>query len=99
MNEKRDTLKLFFGIWMVMMLILACSGTAPQQPTAPIGASPPDASAPPVTAPSTSPAPVATLPTVTPPSSGKPGAQSQSALRPHAPDLYSPFDGRGLAGR
>ncbi len=88
MNEKRDTLKLFVGIWMVMLLlILACSGTASQPPTAPIEAGPPDASPPPVTAPPTSPAPAATLPTVTPrltPAIAPPSPGDQ-ALNPNPP--------------
>jgi len=90
MNEKRDTLKLFFGIWMVMMLILACSGTAPQQPTAPIEVGPPDASPPPDAAPPISPAPVVPLPTVTPQlppaiESPSPGGQAPNPNPPSAP--------------
>jgi hypothetical protein len=92
MNKKRNTFKLWVGIGLVMLLILACSGTAPQQPTAPIEATPtgaPDTS-PPVTVPPqlaqpTSPAPVAALPTVTsglPPSSG---SQALNSNPPSAP--------------
>jgi len=90
MNEKRDTLKLLVGVWMVMMLILACSGTTPQQPTAPIEATPrgaPDASPPPITATPTSPASVATLPTVTPrlPPAIEPPSPGGQALNPNPP--------------
>jgi hypothetical protein len=91
MNRKRDTLKLLVGIGLVMMLILACSGTAPQQPIEPIEtnlptASPPPDEAPPVTAPAqpASPTPAATLgATPGPPSS--PGGQAINAGPPSTP--------------
>lgn len=90
MNEKINA-QFLIGILTVAMLILACSGTSPQQSTAPIEASPPTISPPPTTpapivaqpgitpAQPTAPAPATVSPTLAPPSpSGK-------ALNPNPP--------------
>ncbi len=51
MNEKKNLFTRLVWIWLVLMLIAACSGTAPQQPVTLIEASPPTASSPEVVQP------------------------------------------------